>query len=68
MHESATRDRVSARAEPSPDRFSGRIERLLEGFEPSFEFTAPLPLPAAEFAERLRRIRRAPRCGRTRLR
>jgi Xaa-Pro aminopeptidase len=58
MHESATRDRVSARAEPSPDRFSGRIERLLEGFEPSFEFTAPLPLPAAEFAERVRRIRR----------
>ena len=33
-------------------------EKLLEGFEPDFTFTPVDPLPAAEFAERLRRIRR----------
>src|SRR5262245_58254837 len=58
MNVSAKLERVSTRAEPLPDPFSGRIERLLEGFEPSFEFTAPPPLPEAEFAERVRRIRR----------
>ncbi|WP_299725280.1 M24 family metallopeptidase [Devosia sp.] len=31
---------------------------LLAGFEPDFDFVAPPPLPEAEFAERLRRIRR----------
>ena len=35
-----------------------RIEKLLEGFEPDFEFSAPPPLPEAEYAERVRRIRR----------
>lgn len=40
------------------NRYSGRIEKLLDGFEPSFEFKAPLPLPDTEFAERVRRIRR----------
>ena len=35
-----------------------RIESLLADFEPSFEFTPPQPLPADEFAERVRRIRR----------
>jgi Xaa-Pro aminopeptidase len=35
-----------------------QMESLLSGFEPDFEFVAPPPLPEAEFAERLRRIRR----------
>jgi len=35
-----------------------RIESLLAGFEPDFEFSPPLPLPDDEFAERVRRIRR----------
>jgi Xaa-Pro aminopeptidase len=34
------------------------MEKLLEGFEPDFAFEPPPPLPEAEFAERLRRIRR----------
>ena len=34
------------------------MEALLADFEPDFEFVAPPPLPEAEFAERLRRIRR----------
>ena len=34
------------------------VERLLDGFEPSFEFEPVDPLPASEFAERDRRIRR----------
>jgi Xaa-Pro aminopeptidase len=38
--------------------FSNRCEKLLDGFEPSFEFTPVDPLPEAEFADRLRRIRR----------
>ena len=33
-------------------------ESLLAGFEPDFEFTPVPPLPAAEYEERLRRIRR----------
>jgi Xaa-Pro aminopeptidase len=37
---------------------SDRFERLLEGFEPNFEFVPIDPLPESEFAERLRRIRR----------
>lgn len=36
-----------------------RMEALLADFEPSFEFTPPPLLPAEEFAERLRRVRRA---------
>ncbi len=39
-------------------KFSNRCEKLLEGFEPSFEFKPIDPLPESEFAERLRRIRR----------
>ena len=35
-----------------------RMEALLADFEPDFDFVAPPPLPEAEFAERLRRIRR----------
>lgn len=35
-----------------------RLERLLDGFEPNFKFEPVDPLPASEFAERLRRIRR----------
>ncbi|ROR09866.1 M24 family metallopeptidase [Erwinia sp. JUb26] len=35
-----------------------RIGSLLADFQPDFTFSAPLPLPEAEFAERLRRIRR----------
>ena len=37
---------------------SRRIEALLADFEPDFEFVPPPALPEAEFAERLRRIRR----------
>jgi Xaa-Pro aminopeptidase len=37
---------------------SRRMESLLSDFEPDFTFVAPPPLPEAEFAERLRRIRR----------
>ena len=37
---------------------SGRMAALLADFEPDFDFVAPPPLPEAEFAERLRRIRR----------
>lgn len=33
-------------------------ERLLDGFEPSFSFAMPDPLPESEFADRLRRLRR----------
>jgi len=35
-----------------------RCERLLEGFEPSFEFKPVDPLPESEYGERLRRLRR----------
>ena len=35
-----------------------RMESLLADFEPDFTFVPPLPLPEAEFVERLRRIRR----------
>ncbi|KGD74869.1 Xaa-Pro dipeptidase [Tatumella morbirosei] len=35
-----------------------RIGSLLSDFQPDFDFTAPLPLPAEEFEDRLRRIRR----------
>lgn len=34
------------------------MERLLDGFEPTFEFQPVDPLPESEFADRLRRIRR----------
>lgn len=34
-----------------------RMERLLDGFEPDFEFQPVPPLPESEFADRLRRIR-----------
>ncbi|MBB3984193.1 Xaa-Pro aminopeptidase [Sagittula marina] len=34
-----------------------RMERLLDGFEPDFEFRPVPPLPEGEFADRLRRIR-----------
>lgn len=37
---------------------SSRMSALLADFEPDFDFVAPPPLPEAEFAERLRRIRR----------
>lgn len=43
--------------------FSNRCEKLLEGFEPDFEFTPVNPLPEAEFAERLRQIRREAAVG-----
>jgi Xaa-Pro aminopeptidase len=36
-----------------------RIEKLLDGFEPDFTFSPPLPLPESEYAERIRRLRRA---------
>ena len=36
-----------------------RMESLLAGFEPDFEFVPPPLLPDEEYAERLRRIRRA---------
>lgn len=35
-----------------------RIGSLLADFQPDFDFAAPLPLPAQEFEDRLRRIRR----------
>jgi Xaa-Pro aminopeptidase len=35
-----------------------RMESLLAGFEPDFEFVPAMPLPLEEFEERLRRIRR----------
>ncbi|MCC6305169.1 MAG: aminopeptidase P family protein [Rhodobacteraceae bacterium] len=35
-----------------------RMEALLDGFRPDFEFEPVPPLPEAEFADRLRRIRR----------
>lgn len=41
-----------------PDLFR-HCERLLDGFEPDFDFVPIDPLPEAEFADRLRRIRRA---------
>lgn len=44
-------------------RFSNRTEKLLEGFEPSFEFVPVDPLPQSEFVERLLRIRRAATVG-----
>ena len=34
------------------------IEKLLEGFEPDFEFQAVSPLPKEEFEARARKIRR----------
>ncbi len=58
MNELAKPNRLGAQARPVGNRFSGRIEKLLDGFEPSFEFVPPLPLPEEEFAERVRRIRR----------
>ncbi|MCR8548870.1 Xaa-Pro peptidase family protein [Salipiger sp. P9] len=33
-------------------------ERLLDGFEPDFDFEAAPPIPPAEFAERIERLRR----------
>lgn len=57
MNETANIERRTT-ASTGANRYSGRIERLLDGFEPSFEFKAPKPLPASEFAERVRRIRR----------
>lgn len=36
-----------------------RMESLLDGFVPSFDFQPVNPLPESEFADRLRRIRRA---------
>jgi Xaa-Pro aminopeptidase len=35
-----------------------RAEKLLDGFEPTFEFEPVVPLPAEEFTERLRIVRR----------
>lgn len=35
-----------------------RLEKLLDGFAPDFEFELPPPLPESEFADRLRHIRR----------
>lgn len=40
------------------EAFQNRCEKLLEGFAPDFEFRPVNPLPADEFAERVRRIRR----------
>ncbi|MBZ4021565.1 Xaa-Pro dipeptidase [Rhodobacter sp. TJ_12] len=40
-----------------PRHTSPRMERLLDGFEPSFVFQPVPPLPEGEFADRLRRIR-----------
>jgi hypothetical protein len=37
---------------------NARFERLLDGFQPTFEFEPVAPLPEAEFVDRLRRIRR----------
>lgn len=42
----------------TPPGTGRRIEALLADFEPDFDFAPAPPLPAAEFAERLRRIRR----------
>lgn len=47
--------KVSSQKNPTGRR---GIEALLADFEPDFDFVAPLPLPEAEFAERVRRIRR----------
>ena len=41
-----------------PEAWSLRCERLLDGFEPSFEFKPVDPLPASEYEERFRRLRR----------
>ncbi len=41
-----------------PEAWTLRCERLLDGFEPSFEFKPVNPLPASEYEERLRRLRR----------
>ncbi|MFC0410304.1 M24 family metallopeptidase [Roseomonas elaeocarpi] len=41
-----------------PGMQRNRAEALLDGFEPTFEFQPVNPLPEAEFADRLRRIRR----------
>ena len=35
-----------------------RVEALLQDFEPDFDFQPPPPLPASEFEDRVRRIRR----------
>jgi hypothetical protein len=37
----------------------GQAERLLDGFEPDFDFEPAPPLPEAEFAERIEKMRRA---------
>lgn len=58
MNELAKLNHLGTQAKPLGSRYSGRIEKLLDGFEPTFEFKAPLPFPEAEFAERIRRIRR----------
>jgi len=58
MHELATLNRRGTQARPLDKQYSGRIEKLLDGFEPSFEFKPPLPLPQSEFTERVRRVRR----------
>ncbi len=38
-------------------------EKLLDGFEPNFKFTPIDPLPASEFEDRVRRIRREATLG-----
>src|SRR5262249_21007173 len=43
---------------PMDAKLACRMESLIADFRPDFEFVAPPPLPEAEFAERLRRIRR----------
>lgn len=58
MNELAKVHRPGVQTRPAGNRYSGRIEKLLEGFEPSFDFVPPPPLPEDEFAERVRRIRR----------
>ena len=53
MNETTNLDRVSPKAEARSNRYSGRIEKLLDGFEPSFEFSRP----AAAAGSRVRRAR-----------
>lgn len=38
---------------------SMKFEKLLEGFEPTFAFKAPMPIPKEEFYNRIERMRRA---------
>jgi hypothetical protein len=37
---------------------SVHLDKILEGFEPDFDFKSADPVPRAEFEERVRRIRR----------